>query len=72
MNARGLAVCSVNMISAFGGSLSPYLLGALKPEYGTVTIFGCMSVFGILCAAALAAVGLKSFHKDQENQRTSC
>ncbi len=70
--SRGLGVGAINMISAFGGSLSPLLLGALRPYCSTAVIFGLMSAFGVTCALALAVVGHRSFSKDAGAQHASC
>lgn len=64
-DSRGLGVGAINMISAFGGSLSPFLLGALKPYFSTVFVFGLMSAFGVACAMALAVAGYWSFPRSQ-------
>jgi MFS family permease len=60
-SSHGLAVGSVNMISSFGGSLSPVLLGALKATYGTASIFGGFAVLGVLFAVGLAVAGHRTF-----------
>lgn len=57
---RGLAVGSVNMVSALGGTLAPLLLGALKPVYGTVAVFGAISIFGVICALTLGVAGRRT------------
>ncbi|MBL8213762.1 MAG: MFS transporter [Bryobacterales bacterium] len=64
--SRGLGVGAINMISAFGGSLSPFLLGALKPYFSTVVAFGLMSAFGVACAMALAVAGYWSFPRSSQ------
>lgn len=69
VRARAFSVGVINMTSALGGSLSPYLLGALKPVYGTVGVFGGISVFGVTTALTLALLGLRRFQRDQENQQ---
>lgn len=60
-SSHGLAVGSVNMISSFGGSLSPVLLGALKATYGTATIFGGFAALGVVFAVGLAVAGQRTF-----------
>lgn len=72
VRARAFSVGVVNMTSAIGGSVSPYLLGALKPVYGTVGVFGGISLFGVTTALTLTFLGLRRFKKDQENQQTAC
>ena len=72
VSARGFSVGVVNMTSGLGGSLSPYLLGALKPVYGTANVFGALSAFGVTAALILTAIGLRRFAKDQENQQPAC
>lgn len=69
VRARAFSVGVINMTSGLGGSLSPYLLGALKPVYGTVGVFGGISVFGVTTALTLALLGLRRFQRDQENQQ---
>lgn len=59
-DCRGLAVGSINMVSAFGGTLAPLLLGALRPAYGTVAVFGAISIFGIACALTLGVAGSRT------------
>lgn len=68
--ARAFSVGVINMTSALGGSLSPYLLGALKPAYGAAAVFGGISIFGITTALTLALLGLRRFDRDRENQQT--
>jgi MFS transporter, ACS family, D-galactonate transporter len=71
VDSRGLGVGAINMISAFGGSLSPFLLGALKPFLSTVVIFGLMSAFGVCCALTLGVVGYWSFRKSEGGQQAA-
>ena len=62
-DCRGLAVGSVNMISALGGTLAPLLVGALRPAYGTLFVFGALSLFGMLCALTLGIAGSRAARK---------
>ncbi|MCA2969191.1 MAG: MFS transporter [Acidobacteriaceae bacterium] len=64
-DCRGLAVGSVNMISALGGTLAPLLVGALRPAYGTLFVFSALSLFGMLCALTLGVAGSRAGRKGE-------
>jgi MFS family permease len=64
-DCRGLAVGTVNMISALGGTLAPLLVGALRPAHGTVFVFGVLSLFGVLCALTLGVAGRRAVRQGE-------